>query len=243
MSKIIRALVWNENYAEKKSEKVKSVYPNGIHGQVASALNAAPGIQARSATLDDPEQGLSEEALSQTDVLYWWGHSVHNLVTDENVDRVVKHVLGGMGFVALHSAHASKPFGRLMGTHTGKLRWHEEGLKTRLWKMDYAHPIADGIGDYFELAHEETYGEHFDIPTPESLVFVSWFPSGEVFRSGCCWTRSGGRVFFFQPGHETFPTYYDENVKKVLVNAANWAARPSRIEYQCDETKSLETLS
>ncbi|MDR2657791.1 MAG: ThuA domain-containing protein [Oscillospiraceae bacterium] len=240
--KTIRVLVWNENRGEQTSDLIRSVYPKGIHGQVAAALSAAPDIQTRTATLDDPEHGLTEDALSQTDVLFWWGHMWHHLVSDEAVNRVIKHVHNGMGFVALHSAHASKPFAKLMGTNTGRLRWHEEGLKTRLWKLDYSHPIAEGIGDYFELPQEETYGEHFDIPTPESLVFVSWFPSGEVFRSGCCWTRSGGRIFFFQPGHETFPIYYDENVKKVLVNAARWAARPSRISYVFDETKSLEKL-
>ncbi|MDR1598663.1 MAG: ThuA domain-containing protein [Oscillospiraceae bacterium] len=241
MSGVIRALVWNEYYAERKVEAIRSVYPDGIHGQVASALNAAPGILAKTATLDEPEHGLTEEVLAQTDVLFWWGHSLHSLVSDEVAERVVERVRDGMGFVALHSAHASKPFSRLLGTRTGKLRWHEEGLKTRLWKIDYSHPITEGIGDCFELEHEETYGEHFDIPAPESLVFVSWFPSGEVFRSGCCWTR-GGRVFFFQPGHETFPTYYDENVKRVLVNAARWAARPDRITYICDETKPLEKI-
>ncbi|MDR0397116.1 MAG: ThuA domain-containing protein [Oscillospiraceae bacterium] len=241
MSKVIRALVWNEYYAEQKVEQIRSVYPDGIHGQIASALNAAPGVKARTATLEEPEHGLTEAVLSETDVLFWWGHGLHEKVEDAIADRVVNHVRDGMGFVALHSAHASKPFTRLMGTRTSRLRWHEEGLKTRLWKIDYTHPIAEGIGDCFELDREETYGERFDIPAPESLVFISWYPSGEVFRSGCCWSR-GGRVFYFQPGHETFPTYYDENVKRVLVNAARWAARPDRIGYLTGETKPLENI-
>ncbi|GHU76697.1 trehalose utilization protein ThuA [Clostridia bacterium] len=239
MSQTIRATVWNEYYGEKKYDEVKAVYPNGIHAQVAALLNEQPDITARTATLEEPEHGLTEEVLASTDVLFWWGHAKHHLVEDAVVDRVVKHIWSGMGFVALHSAHACKVMHRLLGTQTGKLRWHEEGLMTRVWKIDYTHPIAEGIGDYFELPHEETYGEHFDIPAPDELVFVSWFPSGEVFRSGCCWKRSGGKIFFFQPGHETFPTYYDENVKKVLVNAARWASRPSRISYVSDETKAL----
>jgi len=210
-----------------------------MHEAIAEFLNSDSDFAARTATLMQPEHGLTEETLANTDVLLWWGHMCHSLVSDEVVDRVHRHVLEGMGLIVLHSAHASKIFGKLMGTRTGDLRWHEDGLINRVWVIDPAHPIAQGLDDHFDLTKEETYGEHFDIPRPDDLVFVSWFPSGEVFRSGCCWHRGLGRVFFFQPGHETSPTFYDKNVQLVISNAIRWAYRPSRGTYVTGETKPL----
>ena len=87
-----------------------------------------------------------------------------------------------------------------------------------------------GLGEYIELEHEEMYGEHFDVPQPDELVLISWFEGGEVFRSGCCYTRGLGKIFYFRPGHETYPTYYNEEVRKVIVNAAQWAA-PNGHDY------------
>ena len=55
-------------------------------------------------------------------------------------------------------------------------------------------------------------------------MLVSWFAGGEVFRSGCCFNRGHGRIFYFRPGHETYPTYYDENVIRVITNAVRWCA-------------------
>jgi trehalose utilization protein len=221
----IRVTVWNEGRHEKKNDAVKKVYPEGIHAVIAEGLREA-GFDVRTATLDEPEHGLTEAVLEQTDVLTWWGHMAHGDVDDAVVDRVHRRVLEGMGLIVLHSGHFSKIFKRLMGT-SGNLMWREhgkDGEKERLWVTNPAHPIAAGMEPYFELAHEEMYGEPFGIPEPDSLVFVSWFAGGEVFRSGACWYRDQGKVFYFRPGHETFPTYYDANVRRVLANAVHWAA-------------------
>ncbi|MEG0767470.1 MAG: ThuA domain-containing protein, partial [Clostridia bacterium] len=195
------------------------------------------------ATLDEPEHGLTQAVLDETDVLLWWGHMAHGEVSDAIVDRVQARILDGMGLIVLHSGHASKIFQRMMGTRTHKLRWREEGDMTRVWKVDYAHPIGQGIGDYFELPLEETYGEHFDIPSPDQLVFISWFPGGEVFRSGCCWHRGQGRIFYFQPGHESFPIYYDKNVQQVIRNAIRWAYHPDVQPYTVDLVAALPDIS
>lgn len=220
----IRVTVWNEGVHEKTHEEVRRVYPDGMHAVIAKGLAVQPDLIVRTATLDDePDHGLPPEVLADTDVLTWWGHMAHDKVRDDVVDRVHERVLDGMGLICLHSAHMSKIFRRLMGTGC-MLKWREIGERERLWVVDPAHPIAQGIGDYFELEHTEMYGEHFDIPAPDELVFISWFQGGEVFRSGCCFHRSRGRVFYFRPGHETYPIYYDENVIRVITNAVRWAA-------------------
>jgi trehalose utilization protein len=223
MSKI-RVTVWNEGRHEQKNEAVKKIYPSGMHTAIAQGIGSLGPFDLRTATLDEPEHGLTEEVLANTDVLTWWGHLAHKDVQDAIAQRVQKYVLNGMGFVPLHSAHFAKPFRLLMGTNCS-LKWREAGEKERLWVVEPSHPIAAGLGEYFELPHEEMYGERFDIPTPDELVFVSWFKGGEVFRSGCAWRRGYGRVFYFRPGHETYPTYYDPNVLRVIANACQWAAR------------------
>jgi trehalose utilization protein len=214
--------VWNEYRHEKSHAEVASVYPDGIHGAIARHLRAE-GMAVRTATLDEPEHGLTEEVLAQTDVLIWWGHMAHGEVKDEIVDRVCKRVLDGMGLIVLHSAHFSKIFRKLMGT-TCDLKWREIGEKERLWVVEPGHPIAEGLGEYFEIPHAEMYGERFDIPAPDTLVFISWFQGGEVFRSGCCYQRGKGKVFYFRPGHETYPIFYQPEVLRVLTNAVRWAA-------------------
>ncbi|MBW4435838.1 MAG: ThuA domain-containing protein [Pleurocapsa minor GSE-CHR-MK-17-07R] len=221
----IRVTVWNEGRHEKKNKAVQSVYPNGIHEVIAEGLRAE-GFAVRMATLDEPEHGLTDAVLAETDVLTWWGHMAHGDVDDAIVEKVHQRVLEGMGLIVLHSGHFSKIFKRLMGT-SGNLMWREHGTageKERLWVTNPAHPIAAGLETYFELPNEEMYGEPFGIPEPDSLVFVSWFAGGEVFRSGACWYRDQGKVFYFRPGHETFPTYYDANVRRVIANAVRWAA-------------------
>ena len=223
MADKIRVTVWNEFRHEKTDPKVTSVYPQGIHVAIARHLSAQPGLEVRTATLDQPEHGLTEEVLANTDVLTWWGHMAHQDVKDEIVDRVQKRVLEGMGLIVLHSGHFSKIFRRMMGT-TCNLKWREVGEKSRVWVVEPGHPIVDGIGPYFEVEHEEMYGERFDIPQPDSLVLVSWFPGGEVFRSGCCYNRGKGKIFYFQPGHETYPTYYQPEVLKIITNAVHWSA-------------------
>jgi trehalose utilization protein len=223
MSRALRVTVWNEYRHERNpNHKASQIYPEGMHVPIAKALREV-GMEVRTATLDEPEHGLTEEVLDNTDVITWWGHAAHKEVSDEVVERVHKRVLDGMGIVCLHSAHFSKIFRTLMGT-TCNLKWREIGERERIWIVERSHPIADGLPEHFTLEHEEMYGETFDIPAPETLVMISWFQGGEVFRSACCYRRGRGRVFYFRPGHETFPTYYDANVQKVIVNGVRWAA-------------------
>ena len=219
-----RVTVWNEYRQERTDTAVAALYPDGIHAAIADGLREA-GFEVGTATLDEAEHGLSDTVLAGTDVLTWWGHVAHPDVADEVVDRVHQRVLDGMGLIVLHSGHFSKIFRRLMGTSCD-LKWREAGERERLWVVDPSHPIADGLGDGFAIEEEEMYGEHFDIPPPDELVFVSWFEGGEVFRSGCTYRRGRGRVFYFRPGHETHPTYFDANMRRVIANAARWAAQP-----------------
>lgn len=218
----LRVTVWNEYRHERHNERVAQVYPQGIHQTIAAALGTA-GFTTRTATLDEPEHGLTEEVLAATDVLTWWGHMAHDEVSDEIVARVQARVLDGMGLIVLHSGHFSKIFKRLMGT-TCDLKWREGNDRERLWIVAPGHPITEGLGEYIDIEHEEMYGEHFDIPAPETLVFVSWFSGGEIFRSGCCYSRGRGKIFYFRPGHETLPSYHHPDVQRVIANAVRWAA-------------------
>jgi trehalose utilization protein len=240
VEKKIKVTIWNEFLHEKRNEKVTAVYPNGIHDAIREGLE--PEHDVKVAVQDDPEHGLTEDVLNNTDVLLWWGHMAHDKVSDEIVNRVYTRVLQGMGLIVLHSGHFSKIFKKLMGTSCD-LKWRESGDKERLWVVKPSHPIAEGLGEYFELPHEEMYGEHFDIPDPDELVFVSWFTGGEVFRSGCCYSRGNGKIFYFRPGHETFPTYYDVNVRRVIANAVKWARPVDRTYPVYGNAKPLETLS
>ena len=214
--------VWNEYRHERENDEVREVYPDGIHAALANALEER-GHDVRTATLDEPEHGLSEDALDATDVLVWWGHKAHDEVDDEVAARVQEHVLDGMGLLVLHSGHFSKVFKGLMGT-TCDLKWRAVGERERLWVVNPSHPIVDGVSEYVELPQAEMYGEPFGIPEPDELVFTSWFEGGEVFRSGCCFYRGAGRIFYFRPGHETFPIYHRDDVLGVIDNAVSWAA-------------------
>ena len=217
-----RVTVWNEYQHEKTNPKVAKIYPNGIHEVIAQHLRSS-GLTVQTATLEQPEHGLTDAVLNQTDVLIWWGHIAHDRVQDDIVDKIHKRVLSGMGLIALHSSHFSKIFKRLMGTSCN-LKWRNAGEKERLWVVTPSHPIAAGLDESFEIAAEEMYGEFFDIPTPDTLVFVSWFEGGEVFRSGCCYHRGQGKVFYFRPGDQDYPTYYQPEVLHVITNAVHWAA-------------------
>jgi len=221
----IKAVVWGENVHEQTNAAVRDLYPLTMHGTIAAALNQDKGIEATTATLQEPEHGLSEKRLAATDVLLWWGHAAHGEVKDEIVERVQKRVWEGMGLIVLHSGHFSKIFKRLMGTPC-TLKWREAGERERLWVTSPSHPIAEGLGEYFELENEEMYGEQFAVPEPLETVFISWFQGGEVFRSGLTYRRGAGNVFYFRPGHETYPTYHDATVQKVLRNAVKWAHNP-----------------
>ncbi len=229
--------VWNEYRHERQDDRARAVYPHGIHGAIAGFLDNA-GLTVRTATLDEPEHGLPGAMLEETDVLLWWGHVAHAEVADEVVDRVQQRVLDGMGLVVLHSGHFSKLFKRLMGTSCD-LKWRHDDLE-RLWVVAPGHPIVEGIGEYIEL-EEEMYGEPFDIPQPDELVFVSWFGGGEVFRSGCCYRRGKGRIFYFRPGHETNPTYHHPDVQRVILNAVHWAAPVPTARPVYGHTEPLES--
>src|SRR5215813_9528565 len=219
-----RVTVWNEGRHEKKNPKVSEIYPKGMHEAIASHLRKVAGLEVRTAVLDDPEHGLSEDVVNSTDVFVWWGHLAHQDVDDKIVERVQKRVLSGAGIVVLHSGHFSKIFKKLMGTSCD-LKWREEKNEREiLWVTRPGHPIVEGIEDHFILPREEMYGEFFDIPEPDCTFLISSFGGGEVFRSGCTWTRGAGKVAYFRPGHETFPTYHDKNVLRIIENAVRWAA-------------------
>lgn len=232
--------IWNEFRHEQESEDVQAVYPKGIHHVIASFLTDDHIVTT--ATLDEPQHGLTDDVLAQTDVLIWWGHKVHEEVDEEVVEKVKQKVLEGMGLVVLHSGHFSKIFKSLMGTSCD-LKWREADEKERLWVVDPTHPIAEGIDSYFELEKEEMYGEHFDIPSPDETVFISWFEGGEVFRSGATFKRGNGKIFYFRPGHETYPTYYNVNVQKVIKNAVKWAFNSNTTRHQYGNVQPLEQIS
>lgn len=227
----IRVTVWNEYLHEVQSEQVAKVYPQGIHGCIRDFLEKE-GFAVQTATLREPEHGLTCGVLDQTDVLIWWGHMAHEEVADEIVERVYRRVLDGMGLIVLHSGHASKIFRKLCGTDSSRLKWREDGKKEILWVVNPGHPIVSGLDEKIIVEHEEMYGEHFDIPQPDEQVFISWFEGGEVFRSGCCWRRSRGKVFYFRPGHESFPVYFQPEIRKVICNAVRWASPQAEIPQE-----------
>ena len=237
----IRVTVWGEYRHEKKNPKVAEIYPDGMHSVIAEGLREHGFSDVRTATLDEPQHGLTDDVLANTDVLTWWGHMAHDDVDDAIVEKVKQRVLEGMGLIVLHSGHFSKIFKTLMGT-TCDLKWREVGEKERLWVVEPGHPIVNGIGEYIELENAEMYGERFDIPAPETLVFMSWFEGGEVFRSGCCYSRGKGRIFYFRPGHETYPIYYNDDIRKVIANAVNWAYQPETPAVKFGNAKPLENL-
>lgn len=229
MPQPLNITIWNEFWHERNNPAVEPIYPDGIHAVLAEALRRRGFASIRTATLDEPEHGLTRATLDQTDVLVWWGHMKHDDVSDEVVARVQGRVLQGMGLVVLHSGHFSKIFRRLTGTAC-TVNWREDGERERIWVVKPEHPIAQGLGRYFELEKEEMYGEPFEVPAPDELIFLSWFQGGEVFRSGCCYLRGRGRIFYFRPGHETFPTYHDQTVQHVIANGVRWAAPVMRAE-------------
>ena len=244
---IVRVLVWDENPGNAPAD----VYPNGIRGAIAEGLNRpdkrAP-ILAATAHLDEADQGCSEVALQAADVLIWWGHARHGQVTEETARRIYTQVHErGMGLILLHSAHYSKPLQWTLAA-SGHLKggWRVTSPPDReeITVCAPRHPIAEGVRD-FTLESEEMYGAPFEVPAPQCVVFQSHFPLGkEYFPCGICWTvgrgktegfTSGpgggvgegqgvGRVFYFRPGHETYPTYYNTTVRKILRNAVLWAA-------------------
>ncbi|UOQ45587.1 ThuA domain-containing protein [Halobacillus salinarum] len=237
----MNVVVWNENRHEKSNETVAEIYPHGIHGAIAGFLEEE-NVSVTTATLDEEEHGLTDEVLNNADVLVWWGHMAHEEVSEEIAEKVKQRVLDGMGLVVLHSAHFSKVFKKLMGTSCD-LKWREADEKERMWVVDPTHPITEGIGEYIELEKEEMYGEHFDIPAPDELVFVSWFEGGEVFRSGATFKRGKGRIFYFRPGHETYPTYHNKEVQTVIKNGVKWVNSTNTPTPVYGNAKPLETIN
>ncbi|WP_026669338.1 ThuA domain-containing protein [Butyrivibrio sp. AE3006] len=217
---MIRVTIWNEYKHEQELDVVKKVYPDGIHGCIKAFLSKEDDFEVRTATFIDEEHGLTEEVLDNTDVLIYWSHALQDEFSDEVADRIKRHVLSGMGLIALHSAHYSKMLRLLMGT-TMTLKWkHDESEK--LWCTAPTHPIAKGLPECIDIPEEEMYGESFDIPKPDDVVFTGWFSNGYVFRSGCTFTRGKGKIFYFQPGHETCPTYYIPEIQRIIVNAVRY---------------------
>ena len=242
----IRVTVWGENRHERTEEHVAKLYPDGMHETIAAGIREHLGGDAvvRTATLDQPEHGLTEEALAGTDVLTWWGHAAHGEVADEVVQRVQRHVLSGMGLVVLHSGHWSKIFTALMGT-TCSLRWRNEHDRELIWTVDPTHPIAQGVPQPIVVPEDEMYGEYFDVPPPDELIFISSFSGGEVFRSGCTWRRGHGRIFYFKPGDQDYPVYHQHEIRRVIANGVRWARsdRPGRAlpELRRHETGEFAT--
>lgn len=228
-----KVTIYNEFYHERFHDEVKAVYPEGIHMALKSQLEDE--FEIRTVTVDTVDT-LTEELLNDTDVLIWWGHVQHDKVPDEVAERVQRAVLDGMGAIFLHSGHHSKPFRKLMGTSCN-LTWREDGDQELVWNIKPSHPITQGIGRFIKLDHEETYGEPFTVPEPDELVFIGSYEGGEVFRAGCCYRRENGRIFYFQPGHETFPTFYNPDVVRVIRNAIRWAAPIYRVRMECPWVK------
>lgn len=237
----IRVTIWNEYRHEKADPAVARIYPRGMHETIADFLRPHADLVVRTATLDEAEHGLTDEVLAGTDVLTWWGHRAHREVSDEVVAKVQRRVLEGMGLIALHSTHYAKIFKALLGT-TCSLKWRDATDRERVWNLMPGHPIAAGIPDCFELPREEMYGEPFGIPTPDELLFISWFTGGEVFRSGATWQRGHGRVFYFRPGHETHPTYHVAHVQRIITNAVRWARPTVQIPDSAPRTEPREPL-
>ncbi|MFC0524836.1 ThuA domain-containing protein [Pontibacillus salicampi] len=234
-------VVWNEFRHEKENPVVSDIYPEGIHGALASFLEE-DGHHVTTATLDEEEHGLTDEVLNKTDVMVWWGHKAHEEVSEEIAEKVKQRVLDGMGLVVLHSGHFSKVFKKLMGTSCD-LKWREADEKERMWVVDPTHPITEGLGEYIEIEKEEMYGEHFDIPTPDELLLISWFEGGEVFRSGATFKRGRGNIFYFRPGHETYPTYYHKDVQKVIQNGVKWVYNNGTPKHVYGNAQPLEAIT
>lgn len=238
----LRVTIFNEFLHERENEVVGALYPDGIHMTLKRAIEERLDAIVATATLREPENGLPQSVVDDTDVMLWWGHKAHGDVLDATAERVRRAVLNGMGLVALHSAHLSKPFVHLMGTH-GSLSWREADEKERLWNLQPSHPILRGTGRFVELAQEEMYGERFDVPDPDELLMISWFQGGEVFRSLMTWRRGHGRVVYFRPGHETYPTYHNDDVRRIIANAAAYAAGSPAERFRRDDAASPSTAA
>lgn len=226
-----RVVAWSEGSANVDPAS-KVVYPNDINSAIAEGLKPleSQGWEVLRASLGDPDQGLSDERLNSTDVLIWWGHKKHNQVSDELVGKIVKRVKEqGMGFIGTHSAHFSKPLKKLLGTPCSWREYVLDGTTVEISVKEPNHPICKGVSNF--TIPIERYGEPFAVPTPESVPLDGLYtrPNGqkEPGRMGLCWTIGKGKVFYFTPGHETFPDYFRPQVRTIFINAVQWAAGTS----------------
>ena len=224
-----KVVVWSEGTASV-DEGSKQVYPQDINTAIAEGLKPleSKGWQIVIAGLNDPDQGISEERLNSTDVLIWWGHKKHGDVKDALVSRIDQRVREGkMGFIGTHSTHFAKPFKQLMGTECSWREYVADGTSAEIIVKEAGHPICRGVTS-FKLPKIERYGEPFAVPTPESVPLEGLYtkPDGktEPGRMGLCWTVGKGRVFYFTPGHETYNDYFLPEVRRIFVNAVEWAA-------------------
>ena len=234
----IHVTVWNEYVSDRENPAAAAAYPEGIHGCLAKTLGEEPDFIVRTATLQEAHQGITRELLEGTDVLLWWSHIRQEEVDEKTVDLVEDAVRRGMGLIALHSAHYSKVCRRLLGTPM-TLHWRE-GDREILWKADASHPIAAGVPDQILLPEEEMYGEPFAIPKPDDVVFLGWFAGGEAFRSGVTFHRGYGKIFYFQPGHETRRIYVLPPIRQILVNAIRWARPSFRVDQDPQNVHAIQ---
>lgn len=241
MKSKIRVTVWNEYVNEKDYPHIARIYPKCIHEALADIYRESEEFEVRAVTIDMPGQGLSDQTLEETDVLLWYGHMAHEQVSDELVKKIQARVLSGMGLLILHSSAQSKIFSALLGT-TGNVRWREIGEKERVWAVTRSHPIVEGIPECFVIPHSEMYGEPFEIPEPDELIFISWYAGGDVLRSGCCYKRGAGKIFYFGPGHEEYPIYYQEEIRRILKNAVRWARPALKMEVDFGNVEPLEDI-
>lgn len=239
----MKVTVWGEEYLERASlgdrpepinyfgyvDKAREIYPDDVHTAVAGFLRERlPDATVRTSSLSEPEVGLGASLLADTDVLVWWSHVKHHLVPDETVENIWQRIREGMGLVMLHAGIESKILRRVLGTSCNAGGWRQSDDWEAIWTVDPSHSIARNVPAHFVIPTEEVYGEYFDIPTPDQLVFLSSFRGGEVFRSGCCWHRGNGRIFYFRPGHESHPTYHQAEVQQIIANGVVWAARDDK---------------
>ena len=239
---MIKVTVWNEHMQDNKehknfSQSCLNVYPDGINGAVKEIVaELGDCVSVRTVTMQDDEYGLSKQILDDTDVLIWWAHIGHGQLPDEYADRVVKYIQAGMGFIALHSAHKSKPFMKILGT-TGTLRWKDKAQEI-LVNINPTHPIMEGVPETISLDLEECYGEPFDIAKPDDVLMLGWYNIGEVFRSVATWTRGWGKIVYIQPGHETHTAFYNPHIRKIIQNAVLWAySKTKRKDFDCPHIK------
>lgn len=269
----VRVLIWDEQQPQQKQ-----AYGDRFLGEtIAAYLSKLPGVTVRTAHPGLPEQGLDEAGLDSADVVVWWGHVRNKDVDDARAERLVSRVRKGrLALVALHSAHWSKPFVRLMQERAksdaltqlpeaerASAKWEYrnqdpigKGVKAgdpltprmekvgETWQLalpacvfpayrpDGApghittvlpeHPIARGLPLRWDVPQTEMYAEPFHVPKPDAVVFEERWDKGEFFRSGCVWKVGEGTVFYFRPGHETYPVYKQAETVRVVENAVRW---------------------